>query len=56
MKRTYEAPALDEFGDVAQLTAALGAPIRPDVSEFPGIPSGQGSFDICRNNQPGMPC
>lgn len=50
MKKEYQSPAVVEFGSVSELTAALGAQVRPDQSEFPSIPAGLGSFDICDND------
>lgn len=56
MNKAYIAPELVELGAVEELTAALGARVRPDFSSFPSIPADQGSFDICTNQIPGMPC
>ena len=50
MKKTYQAPALEEIGGVAALTAAFGTDPRSDFSEFPLIPAATGSFDICDSN------
>lgn len=50
MTKSYVTPELVELGAVEELTAALGARVRPDFSVFPSIPAAQGSFDICPNN------
>lgn len=55
MKNTYHAPALDEIGSVAGLTAAFGTDPRMDFSEFPDIPADTGSFDVCDPNSPSDP-
>ena len=47
MKATYTTPLLEEVGGVATLTAAFGTSSRVDFSEFPQIPSSNGSFDLC---------
>ena len=47
MKKTYNAPSLNEVGTVAQLTAAFGTSSRRDFSEFPQIQASNGSFDVC---------
>lgn len=47
MKKTYQAPALEEVGGIASLTAALGTSTRVDFSEFPALPASTGSFDAC---------
>jgi hypothetical protein len=50
-KKTYEAPAMQEFGTVAGLTAAIGSSSNTDQSEFPEqFPADGGSFDICVND------
>jgi hypothetical protein len=50
-KKTYEAPALQEFGTVAGLTAAIGSSSDVDQSEFPAqFPASEGSFDVCNND------
>ena len=60
MKKTYNAPALDEVGGIATLTAAFGTSPRTDFSEFPAIPEATGSIDVCdgnpANNPPGSFC
>ncbi|MGB3541477.1 lasso peptide [Rubrivirga sp.] len=50
MKKTYQAPLLEEIGGVATLTAALGTDSRADFSEFPALPASNGSFDACDSN------
>ena len=47
MKKTYNAPALEEVGGVATLTAAFGTSSRRDFSEFPQVQASNGSFDVC---------
>ncbi len=57
MKKTYEAPVLEEVGAVSTTTAALGTASRTDFSEFPALPSSTGSFDACDGdptNSPGQ--
>ena len=60
MKKTYNAPALEEVGTVSNLTAAFGSSPRRDFSEFPQVQASNGSFDLCdgntRNNNPGSFC
>ena len=60
MKKTYNAPALEEVGEITTLTAAFGTSPRNDFSEFPAIPPATGSFDACdgnpANNPPGSFC
>ena len=51
MKKTYNAPSLEEVGGVAALTAAFGTSSRVDFSEFPLVPRGNGSFDVCDPNR-----
>ena len=51
MKKTYQAPALEEVGGVATLTAAFGTSSRMDFSEFPQIQASNGSFDVCDPNR-----
>ncbi len=47
MKKLYIAPAIDEVGGVAGMTAAFGSAARTDFSEFPNIEASTGSFDAC---------
>ena len=60
MKKTYNAPVLEEVGGVATLTAAFGTDPRRDFSEFPEIQATTGSFDVCdsntANNDPASNC
>ncbi len=50
-KKTYEAPAVQEFGTVAGLTAAIGSSSDTDQSDFPQqFPPDGGSFDVCDND------
>ena len=50
-KKTYEATAMQEFGTVAGLTAAIGSSSDEDQSEFPQqFPPDGGSFDVCNND------
>ena len=60
MKKLYTAPALNEVGAIATLTAAFGTSSRRDFSEFPQVQAGTGSFDVCDgnpgNNPPGEFC
>ena len=60
MKNTYQAPALDEIGAIAGLTAAFGTDPRMDFSEFPLVPADTGSFDVCdsdpSNDDPDSNC
>ena len=51
MKKTYQAPALEEVGAISALTAAFGTSSRMDFSEFPQIAAGNGSFDVCDPNR-----
>ena len=51
MKKTYDAPSLNEVGTVAQFTAAFGTAPQADFSEFPTIPASTGSFDLCDPNR-----
>ncbi len=55
MKKTYEAPVLEEVGAVSTITAALGSSTRRDFSEFPALPSTTGSFDACDSNPNNSP-
>ena len=56
-KKDYVAPAVEEFGTVADLTAAIGSSSREDQSEFPEqFPPDQGSFDVCDNTNRGGVC
>ena len=60
MKKAYNAPALEEVGGIATLTAAFGTDPRRDFSEFPQIQASTGSFDVCdgnpRNDDPASFC
>ena len=49
--KKYIAPALQEVGTVATLTAAFGTSARRDFSEFPQVQPGTGSFDVCDPNR-----
>ena len=52
MKKTYTAPALEEVGTVAGLTAAFGTSPRNDFNEFSQqVGNGSGSFDVCDPNR-----
>ena len=56
-KKTYEAPAMQEFGTVASLTAAIGSSSDTDQSDFPQqFPPDGGSFDVCDNNDERTVC
>ena len=55
MKKTYNAPVLNEVGAVATLTAAFGSSTRRDFSEFPQVQAGTGSFDVCDGNPANNP-
>lgn len=50
-KKPYAAPAVQEFGTVADLTAAIGSSSSEDQSEYPQqFPPDGGSFDVCNND------
>jgi len=51
-KKAYAAPAIHEFGTVADLTAAIGSSSKEDQSDFPQqFPPDGGSFDVCNNDE-----
>ena len=50
-KKSYAAPAVQEFGTVADLPAAIGSSSSEDQSEYPQMfPPDGGSFDVCNND------
>lgn len=56
-KKKYRGPKIEDFGTVADLTAAIGASNLADQSEFPQqFPPGTGSYDVCNNDTPGEVC
>ncbi len=55
MKKTYNAPTLQEVGGVTSLTAAFGSAARTDFSEFPEVQPNTGSFDVCDGNSNNNP-
>ena len=56
MKKPYETPELVSYGEISVITAALGSPVRVDQSEFSELPAGEGSFDVCDNDDTGAVC